>query len=70
MVGTMSLRSILWMAAAETSALIASCCRDRRCSCRSFLTFGPMELTMPSTCSSMRTELAGLCLVRAMIFIP
>jgi hypothetical protein len=33
------------------------------------LTFGPMELTIPSTCSSMRTELAGLCLV-AMILLP
>src|SRR6478735_8947805 len=49
MVGTIPLRSILWMAAAETSALAASCWRDSRWCCRSCWSLGPIELTMPST---------------------
>ena len=69
-VGTMSLRSILWMAAAETSARSASCCRESRCSCRSAFTFGPMELTIASTCSSLRAELAEVCLVVVMSGSP
>src|SRR5918912_3084397 len=51
-VGTMPDFSILWMAAAETSARSASCWSDRpRCNRRS-RSFGPIELTMRSRVES------------------
>ena len=46
MVGTIPLRSILWMAAADTPARSASCCRDRPRCRRSSRSRGPMAPTI------------------------
>ena len=46
MVGTIPDRSILWMAAADTSARSASCCSERPRCTRSSRSFGPIELTI------------------------
>ncbi|CAB4850364.1 unannotated protein [freshwater metagenome] len=63
MVGTIPLRSILWIAAAETSLIAASCWSDKRCARRSPAILGPTWLTISSTWrdwTAMSSGLSGL----------